>query len=268
MNPTNPIPEPEIRIERLTKRYGDRTAVDELNLSLWPGTLFGLLGRNGAGKTTTIHTIMGLRNPTSGKVRIRGSDVTERDVHRVRRAIGFLPEEPVLYPHLTGREFLTFVGTLHEVPNLGERVGPGLERLELAGQADAPIWTYSQGMRKKLAFLAATLHEPVILILDEPTGSMDAVGAREVKRMMREYRDRGALVLFTTHVMEIAERLADRVALLRSGTLVFEGTLAEFRVRTDADASETFEDLFIRWTESSAPGGVVPARHPSRGEGP
>jgi ABC-2 type transport system ATP-binding protein len=240
---------PAIELDALTKVYGSKVAVDRLSLSIEAGTLICLLGPNGAGKTTTIHTIMGLKNPTSGDVRIRGTSVRSPEIHRIRRVIGYVPEQPVLYEHLTGREFLQFIAELYQVDAPGlARIDAHLEQLGLAGEADDLIRTYSLGMRKKLACLAALVHDPEILVLDEPTGALDAVSARIVKELMLEARDAGRAVLFTTHILEIAERLADRVAIIDAGTLRFEGSLEELREQVHGRPDETLEDLFIRVT--------------------
>jgi ABC-2 type transport system ATP-binding protein len=241
----------EIELVGVSKRYGDETAVDDLSIVFAPGALCCLLGRNGAGKTTTIHLIMGLKNPTSGEVRIRGVSASAPEVHAIRRSVGYLPEHPVLYEHLTGREFLQFLADLHGLGAAGRvRLERELEAFGLSSHADAPIRTYSLGTRKKVAFLAATLHEPEILILDEPTGSLDVASAHAVKRLMREYRDRGRLVVFTTHLLEVAEQLSDRLWILRKGALCFEGSPGELRGRAGS-GDETLEEIFLRLTAES-----------------
>lgn len=242
-----------IEVDELTKVYGSKVAVDRLTISLNPGSLFCLLGPNGAGKTTTIHTIMGLKNPSSGDVRIRGTSVRSPEIHRVRRSIGYLPEQPVLYEHLTGREFLQFVAELYEVDAKAARIDQRLEHFGLAGDADTLIRTYSLGMRKKIALLAAILHDPDVLILDEPTGALDAVSARAVKDLMIDARARGKLVLFTTHILESAERIADSVAIIDRGRLRFQGSLKKLRTDFDGRPDETLEDIFIRITGADQP---------------
>ena len=242
---------PHIRLEGLTKRFGSITAVADLSLSLEAGQIVGLLGPNGAGKTTTLHTIMGLKTPTAGDVRINKVSVHSPEIQQVRRRIGYLPEQPVLYDFLTGREFVQFLGQLYD-PHL-EFDGwliENLDALEMGQDADRLIRTYSMGMRKKIAFLAAMVHRPNILIFDEPTGALDAASARVVKDQMQSARNRGALVLFTTHVMEIAERLADRIAILDHGSLVVDGTLGEIKKAYARSGSETLEEIFLRLTAS------------------
>lgn len=240
---------PHIEIDHLTKSYGSHAAVRDLSLTLRPGELFCFLGPNGAGKSTTINTLMGLKSPTSGDIRINGVSVLSPEIHAVRRRIGYVPEQPVLYDFLTGREFLHFVGELYEVDAADlRRIDPWLARFGLAAEADTLIRTYSMGMRKKIAFLAALVPDPEILVLDEPTGALDAASARAVKDVMLESRDAGKLVFFTTHVMEIAERFADRIAILDQGTLRAEGSMAELRARYGLYPSETLENIFLRLT--------------------
>ena len=242
---------PHISVDALTKRFGAITAVADLSLSLEAGQIVGLLGPNGAGKTTTLNTIMGLKTPTSGDVRINRVSVRSPEIASVRRAIGYLPEQPVLYDYLTGREFVQFLGHLYDAAlDLDDWLTYNLDALEMGQDADRLIRTYSLGMRKKIAFLAAMVHRPNILIFDEPTGALDAASARVVKDQMQIARDGGALVLFTTHVMEIAERLADRIAILDHGSLVAAGTLKEIKAAHARSGRDTLEEIFLRLTAS------------------
>jgi ABC-2 type transport system ATP-binding protein len=242
---------PQISVDALTKRFGSITAVSELSLTLEAGQIVGLLGPNGAGKTTTLHTIMGLKAPTSGDVRINRVSVRSPEIASVRRSIGYLPEQPVLYDYLTGREFIQFLGQLYDAAlDLDGWLTDNLDALQMGKDADRLIRTYSMGMRKKIAFLAAMVHRPNILIFDEPTGALDAASARAVKDQMQMAREQGALVLFTTHVMEIAERLADRIAILNHGSLVADGTLQELKEAHAHHGRETLEEIFLRLTAS------------------
>ena len=242
---------PHISLDTLTKRFGAITAVSDLCLSLEAGQIVGLLGPNGAGKTTTLHTLMGLKTPTTGDVRINRVSVRSPEIASVRRCIGYLPEQPVLYDYLTGREFVQFLGQLYDIAlDLDDWLTDNLDALEMSQDADRLIRTYSMGMRKKIAFLAAMVHRPNILIFDEPTGALDAASARVVKDQMQIARDRGALVLFTTHVMEIAERLADRIAILNRGSLVADGTLGEVKEAHARSGAETLEEIFLGLTAS------------------
>ncbi len=242
---------PQISVDALTKRCGSINAVSELSLTLEAGQIVGLLGPNGAGKTTTLDTIMGLKAPTSGDVRINRVSVRSPEIASVRRSIGYLPEQPVLYDYLTGREFIQFLGQLYDAAlDLDGWLTDNLEAVQMGQDADRLIRTYSMGMRKKIAFLAAMVHRPNILIFDEPTGALDAASARAVKDQMQMAREQGALVLFTTHVMEIAERLADRIAILNHGSLVADGTLQELKEAHARHGRETLEEIFLRLTAS------------------
>lgn len=247
-------PTPLIEVKRLRKAYGTATAVRDLSLTVSGGQTFCFLGPNGAGKTTTIHMIMGLKNPTGGEVRINGVSVSDVRIHEVRRRIGYLPEQPVLYDFLTGREFLRFLAELYSVPESRLQESDALlERLDMTDAADALIRTYSMGMKKKIALLGALVHDPDILILDEPTGSLDAGSARVVKDLIREARDAGKLVFMTTHVMEIAERIADRIAIINRGTLVEDGTLEELRSRHGGGLHDSLEDVFLSLVAAQEP---------------
>lgn len=249
---------PRIEIVHVTKQYGDSKALDDLTLEVGPGELFCFLGPNGAGKTTTIQTVMGHKMVTSGDIRINGVSVTSSEIHRVRRKIGYLAEQPALYEHLTGREFLLFMAELYDLDvSRLHWIDVQLDRFELGDDADVLVKCYSLGMRKKIALLAALLHEPDILLLDEPTGALDAASARLAKDFMIEARNSGKLVFFTTHVMEIAELLADRIGIIHHGRLVAEGTLVDLCHRNGAGQGESLEDVFLRITGS----GVVRSEH-------
>jgi len=238
---------PSIRIDHLSKRFASVVAVDDLSMTIHAGEIVCFLGPNGAGKTTTISTIMGLKRPTSGDVLINDVSLHAPRIESVRRRIGFMPEQPVLYDYLTGREFIHFLGRLYRT---GRTLGPWLDQqlatLRMSEQADRLIKGYSLGMKKKISFLAALVHEPEILIFDEPTGALDALSARIVKDELLAARNRGSLVFFTTHVMEIAERLADRIAIIRDGRLLADGTLTELRRAHGRESGESLESIFLR----------------------
>jgi len=238
-----------IEIDNMSKVYGDKLAVRKLNLRVEPGQTFCFLGRNGAGKSTTIHTIVGQKNPTDGDVRIGGVSVASPGIHAEWKRLGYLSEQPTLHDFLTGREFLLFIAELHGVHvSRLDWIEESLARFELGAEADSMIRTYSLGMKKKIALLAALVHDPDIIVFDEPTGTLDAAGARIVKDLMLSARDNGKLVFFTTHIMEIAEKLADRVAIIHEGTLIADGTPDELRGQFGKKWDESFEDLFLRIT--------------------
>jgi ABC-2 type transport system ATP-binding protein len=249
-----------IEIDNMSKVYGDKLAVQDLSLTIDPGRVFCFLGRNGAGKTTTIQTIVGQKNPTGGDVRIGGVSVASPGIHREWKRLGYLAEQPTLHGHLTGREFLLFLAELYGVDaSRLEWIEQSLTLFELGADADAMIRTYSLGMKKKIALLATLVHDPDIIVFDEPTGALDAAGARIVKDLMVYAGDEGKLVFFTTHIMEIAEKLADRIAIIHEGRLIADGTLQELRDQFGNRWNESLEDMFLRITVEAA-NEAVPAR--------
>jgi ABC-2 type transport system ATP-binding protein len=209
--------------------------------------IVSFLGPNGAGKTTTIATIMGLKRPIAGDVFINGLSLRAPKVESVRRSIGYLPEQPVLYDYLTGRKFVQFFGQLYRADRaLDSWLDDRLAALQMSEDADRLIKGYSARMREKISFLTALVHQPDILIFNEPTGALDALSSRIVKDEMVAAQDRGSLVFFTTHVMEIAERLADRIVIINNGQLVADGTLTELRMAHGRETGESLESLFLR----------------------
>lgn len=245
-----------IEADGLSKRYGfgseERLAVEDLRLSVGAGELFGFLGENGAGKTTTIKMLTGLIPPTEGRARIGGRDVRD-DPREARRLIGYVPDNPFLYDRLTGREFMEFMGDVYYVAGgeeRRERINGLLALFDLEGKADALIGGYSRGMRQKVALAAALLHDPKALFLDEPTVGLDPKSTRRLQDVLRAVADRGAAVFLSTHVLEVAAGLCDRIGILHRGKLVALGTPAEL---TDNNAS-TLEEVFLRLTGGLAEG--------------
>ncbi|HXT29285.1 MAG TPA: ABC transporter ATP-binding protein, partial [Vicinamibacterales bacterium] len=219
-----------IEVQHLTKRYGRVTAVDDVSFRVEPGEILGFLGPNGAGKTTTLRMCAGLLEPDSGEIRVDGC-LLGREPLEARRKLGFVPDDPFLYERLSAREFLDFIGAIYDVPAAltHERSERLLERFELADAGDTLIETYSLGMRQKVSVIAATLHHPRLLMLDEPLGGLDPHGARMLKDLLREHADGGGGVLVSTHLLDVAERLCDRVVILHHGVTRASGTLAELR---------------------------------------
>ncbi len=246
---TAPTLEPAVAVHALVKRFGAKAAVDGLDLAVGYGEIVGFLGPNGAGKTTTMRILAGLLQPTAGTVRVAGVDVVERPIE-VRRAVGFVPETPFLYEKLTGREFLEFSAGLFRVRDAGVHIQQLLRVFDLEPQADDLVESYSRGMRQKLGLAGVLLHQPPVLLLDEPTNSLDPRSARTVKDLLTGLRDRGRAVLLSTHVLEIAEHLCDRVAIVDRGRLVAAGTLVDLRERLGAGHA-SLEDVFLRLTGES-----------------
>ena len=234
--------QPAISVRNLRKIYGSKAAVDGLDLDVPKGCFFGFLGPNGAGKTTTIRMLMGLAPPTSGSIELLGLAMPEHAL-AVKRQIGLVPDESLLFDHLTGSEFTEFVARIYglELGVARERSRELLELFELDGEPRKLIGEYSKGMRKRVAMAAALIHRPELFLLDEPFEGVDAVGARLMKEILLEQVRHGATVFLTSHVLEVVERLCDRVAIIQQGRLVLSGTMAELR-----SGSETLEDIFVR----------------------
>jgi len=231
-----------IEVRDLRKVYGDKAAVDGLSISVPRGCFFGFLGPNGAGKTTTIKMLMGLAPPTSGTIQLLGLPMPERAIE-IKRLIGLVPDESLLFDHLTGGEFIEFVGRIYGLDRTvaRERSEELLHLFELASSGRKLIAEYSKGMRKRVAMAAALIHRPELFLMDEPFEGVDAVGARLMKDILLEQVRHGATIFLTSHVLEVVERLCDRVAIINEGRLVVEGSMAELR-----GASETLEDAFVR----------------------
>jgi ABC-2 type transport system ATP-binding protein len=237
-----------IEAVRLTKRYAGapRPAVEDLNLHVAAGEVFGFLGENGAGKTTTIKMLNGLILPTSGQARIGGHDMAAEPL-AAKRLLGYIPDNPYLYDKLTGREFMEFIGDLYRTPrgaSRSARIADLLALFDLDVKADALIGGYSRGMRQKIALAAALLHEPRALFLDEPTVGLDPKSTRRLQDVLRTVAGRGAAVFLSTHVLEVAAGLCDRIGILHRGHLVALGTPAELT----ENGGRTLEEVFLQHT--------------------
>ncbi len=233
---------PAIEIRDLRKQYGDKAAVDGLTLSVEQGCFFGFLGPNGAGKTTTIKMLMGLAPPTSGSIELLGLPMPERSLE-IKRQIGLVPDGSLLFDHLTGGEFIEFTGRVYGLDRSTSR-GRAAELLELFDLGHLPrklIAEYSKGMRKRVAMAAALIHRPKLFLMDEPFEGVDAMGARLMKDILLEQVRHGATIFLTSHVLEVVERLCDRVGIIQEGKLIAEGPLEEMR-----GTAETLEDAFVR----------------------
>jgi ABC-2 type transport system ATP-binding protein len=238
-----------IHLVNLTRHYGSLAAVKDLNLMLQQGELFGFLGPNGAGKTTTIRMIIGLLRPTAGTVSVAGHDVQQEPL-AVKRVIGYLAQTPLLYERLTGREFLRFLGGLYGLSD--EKIAVRSEHLltlmDLSDKADQLIESYSGGMRHKIGLCGALLHEPPVLVLDEPLAGLDPYSARRIKDLLQDLCRQGRTVFLSTHVLEVAERVCDRVGILDRGRLIAVGTMEALRAQAESGEESTLEDLFLQLT--------------------
>ncbi|HEY5157950.1 MAG TPA: ABC transporter ATP-binding protein [Anaerolineales bacterium] len=234
--------------QALVKRYGDKVAVNNVSLEVQAGEVFGFLGPNGAGKTTTIKMIVGLLQPTSGTVRVAGFDVQTQPM-QAKASSGYVPDTPNLYAKLTGRELLRFVGDLYDLDrqHMAQRTEELLRMLDLGEAADNTIDSYSHGMQQKASLAAALMHDPKVLVLDEPTVGLDPKSARLIKEILRQMADRGSAVFLSTHILEIAERMCDRIGIINKGELVAVGTMNELRSLGKA-GEVSLEDIFLGLT--------------------
>src|SRR5579872_640772 len=242
------VPEILLDAQHLVKRYGAVTAVDDLSLRVSRGEILGLLGPNGAGKTTTVNMCVGLLRPTSGSVSIDGIDIT-RDPNHAKRIIGFLPDTPYLYPRLSGREFITFMAQLYgTVDNLDERTQKLLDYFSLDDAADDLTAGYSHGMKQKTALSGMLIHDPQEMFLDEPTVGLDPRSARQLKDTLQSLAEQGRAVVLSTHILEIAQAICTRIAILHHGHILAEGTMDQLRQTANADSGESLEDIFLELT--------------------
>jgi len=240
---------PAIETTSLTKHYGSTTAVDQLDLAVADGTVYGFLGPNGAGKTTTMRMLTGLTKPTSGTATVAGASITDRD--SLRPHIGYLPEEPPLYEQATAYEQLEYVAGLRDLPEqqTQNRVDELLDRLDLSpGDAATRIADYSKGMRQKVAYVQAILHDPDVVFLDEPTSGLDPRAARTIRELISELADRGTTVFLSTHILPVVEAVADTVGILYDGRLVAEDSPDRLTQRAETGDTRTLEEAFLEIT--------------------
>ena len=234
-----------LHIEHLTKTYGDKRAVDDLTLHIAPGEICGFIGHNGAGKTTTLRSVAGILQFDAGEITICGHSVTKEPL-ACKRELAYIPDDPALYDYMSGIRFLNFIGDVFAVPaDLRQsRIRELAERFELTEDLAQPISAYSHGMKQKLALIAAWLHEPRLILMDEPFVGLDPKASHLMKTMMREFCDKGGAIFFSTHVLEVAEKLCDRVAIIKSGKLIRAGTMEEVR------GDESLESVFLELEEA------------------
>ena len=239
---------PVIRLRGVAKRYADIMAVDCINLDVEHGEIFGLLGPNGSGKSTTLKIILGLVEPDSGSVNVLGINAEENPV-AVKRQVGYVPESSRLYEFLTGLEYLDFVGDVYgmSAEEKRERINEYLEALELEGREGDMISGYSQGMKQKIGLISAFIHKPRLLLLDEPLSGLDPRSARIIKDLLGELSSQGVTTIMSTHVLEIAQALCDRIAIMYEGRLLALGNMEKLRQRARLPGSD-LEDIFLKLT--------------------
>lgn len=244
-----------IILDNVTKVYskGKVRAVDNLNLHVKKGEIFGFIGPNGAGKTTTIKMITGILNADSGSVTVNGFDISANSIE-AKKSIGYVPDSHEIYDRLSGIEYLNFIADVYDVSAEDRRItiGKYLEEFELGSAAGDLIKTYSHGMKQKLLIISALLHNPPLWILDEPLTGLDPRSSHILKQAMREHCDKGNTVFFSTHVLEVAERLCDRIGIINGGRLIAEGTLDELR---SGEKGASLENIFFELTDKSMEGG-------------
>jgi ABC-2 type transport system ATP-binding protein len=240
--------EPAVKLRNVAKRYVDIVAVDYIDLDVKYGEILGLLGPNGSGKSTTLKIILGLVKPDSGSVNVLGMNA-EDDSVAVKRQVGYVPESPRLYEFLTGLEYLDFVGDIYgiTVSEKKARIEEYLEALELEGREGDMISSYSQGMKQKTVLISAFLHRPKLMLLDEPLSGLDPRAARIVKDLLRELKSQGVTTILSTHILEIAQAMCDRIAIMYEGRLLALGNMKELRQKARLPGSD-LEDIFLKLT--------------------
>jgi len=237
-----------LRLMDLIKKFGSFTAVNNINLELYPGDFFGFIGQNGAGKTTTIKMITGLYTPSSGKVLINGIDIS-KDPVRAKSLIGYIPDQPFIYEKLTGREFLFFSGGLYSIPKdiLIKKIKDTIESLQIGNWIDKRTEEYSQGMKQRIVIASALLHEPAILIVDEPMVGLDPQSALAVKNLLSSCAAGGTAIFMSTHSLHVAEELCSRFGIIKDGSMIFEGDKTELEKVKGSD-HKNLESLFLELT--------------------
>lgn len=231
-----------LKIESFTKSYGTKLAVDDLSLHIHPGEIFGFIGHNGAGKTTTLKACCGILKPDKGDITVNGLSIAERPIE-CKRMMAYLPDNPDLYEFMTGIRFLNFIADIFDISaqSRSERIDRYSELFELKSDLAQPISSYSHGMKQKLAIISALIHDPKLILMDEPFVGLDPKASHILKGIMREICDAGGAIFFSTHVLEVAEKLCDKVAIIKGGKLIKCGTMEE--VRGDTSLESVFLEL-------------------------
>ena len=231
-----------LKIEHLSKTYGEKKAVDDLSLHIRPGEIYGFIGHNGAGKTTTLKCCCGIQQFDGGRITVDGISVQD-DPLECKRRLAYLPDNPDLYEYMTGIQYLNFIADIFAVGarERAERIRSYGDQFDLTRDLAQPISAYSHGMKQKLAIISALLHDPKLIIMDEPFVGLDPTAAYQVKTIMREHCDRGGAIFFSTHVLEVAEKLCDKVAIIKQGRLIASGTMDE--VKGDQSLEAVFLEL-------------------------
>ena len=233
-----------LNIEHLTKRYGDKLAVDDLSLHIAPGEIYGFIGHNGAGKTTTLKSAVGILQFDAGTITINGTSITDDPV-KCKRELAYIPDNPDLYDFMSGIKYLNFIGDVFDIGAdvRAERIRKYADIFELTGDLGQPISAYSHGMKQKLAVISALIHDPKLILMDEPFVGLDPKASHILKGIMRDICDEGGAIFFSTHVLEVAEKLCDKIAIIRHGALIRSGTMEEVK------GDDSLEDVFLELEE-------------------
>lgn len=229
-----------LSIEHLTKTYGEKKAVDDLSLHIAPGEIYGFIGHNGAGKTTTIKSVVGILGFDSGRITIAGHSISDEPIE-CKKMLAYIPDNPDLYEFMTGMKYLNFIADIYGIDKAkrGERIKKYADIFEIYNDLGKPINAYSHGMKQKLAIISAWIHDPKLIIMDEPFVGLDPKAAFALKGMMREVCDNGGAIFFSTHVLEVAEKLCDKISIIKSGKLIRSGTMEEVK------GDDSLEDVFL-----------------------
>ena len=235
-----------LNIQHFTKTYGEKRAVDDLSLHIAPGEIYGFIGHNGAGKTTTLKAAVGILQFDAGEITIGGHSIQTEPL-ACKRLLAYIPDNPDLYDFMSGIQYLNFIADVFGIPAAERwaRIEPYADAFELTGDLGQPISAYSHGMKQKLAIIAAWIHDPKLIIMDEPLVGLDPKAAHLLKGMMRELCDVGGAIFFSTHVLEVAEKLCDKVAIIKGGRLIRSGTMEEVK------GDDSLEDVFLELEDAS-----------------
>lgn len=235
-----------LKIQHLTKNYGDKKAVDDLTLHIAPGEIFGFIGHNGAGKTTTLKSVVGILQFDQGEIYIDGKSVKEQPLE-CKRVLAYIPDNPDLYDYMSGIKYLNFIADVFGISEVdrAERIARYADMFELTDDLAQPISAYSHGMKQKLAIISALIHKPKLIVMDEPFVGLDPKASHLLKGIMREHCDNGGAIFFSTHVLEVAEKLCDKVAIIKAGKLIRCGTMDE------VVGDETLEQAFLQSEETN-----------------
>ncbi|MBS1456383.1 MAG: ABC transporter ATP-binding protein [Clostridia bacterium] len=229
-----------LEIKNLTKNYGDKKAVDNLSLEINGGEIYGFIGPNGAGKTTTIKSLVGILKFDEGEIVLGGTDI-KKDTLAFKRKIAYIPDNPDLYDYMTGNQYLNFIADIFKIPSSGrkQKIEYYASKFAIYVDLNAALSSYSHGMKQKIAIISAWIHNPELIVMDEPFVGLDPESSHKLKEMMREHCDNGGMIFFSTHVLEVAERLCDKVAIIKNGKLIKSGTVEEVK------GDKTLETAFL-----------------------